>query len=105
MGGGLFLPDNGDERIPLRVRPSPGPVVLGIRPEFVRPDPAGPLRGQVILSEFLGDSRCLHARTSCGTIVARTGPGLRPERDSEVRLALDEAHIQWFDPATEERRQ
>jgi multiple sugar transport system ATP-binding protein len=101
--GARFVPDGGGEPMTLRSSRAPGPTVLGIRPEFVRLDPAGFLRGKVAHSEFLGDSRCVHAKTECGTIVARTGASVRLERDAEVRLALDDAHAQWFDPATEAR--
>jgi len=53
----------------------PPTFLLGVRPEDVRIDPAGDLRGEVILTEPLGVETVVHIRSggrrscaSCGTI-------------------------------------
>jgi len=75
-----------------------GPAVLGIRPEFVHLDATGPLRGRVVVDEYLGSSRCLHVETPLGRWIARTAPEAAPTRGSEVALRLDPAHVRIFEP-------
>lgn len=79
--------------------PREGAATLGVRPEFVRLDPRGPLRGEVVLSEYLGSARCLHVQTACGPLVARVGPDDHAAAGATVALAFDAAHVRLFDPA------
>ncbi len=74
-----------------------GRVTLGIRPESLALDPSSPLRGRVVVDEYLGSSRCLHVVTSVGRLVARVGPDAPGARGSEVGLRLDPAHVHLFD--------
>ena len=72
-------------------------VTLGIRPEALALDPSSPLRGRVVVDEYLGSSRCLHVATSVGRLIARVGPDAPGTRGAEVGLRLDPAHVQLFD--------
>lgn len=74
-----------------------GRVTLGIRPESLTLDPSSPLRGRVVVDEYLGSSRCLHVATPIGRLVARVEPDAPGARGSEVGLRLDAAHVRLFD--------
>ncbi len=102
--GDCFVAARGGARFALARAAAPGPAVLGVRPEFVRLDARGPIPGRVLLGEFVGDARCYHVESALGRLVARVSSDTRVERGGEVRLALDEAHVRWFDPRTEELR-
>ena len=67
---------------------------LGVRPEFVRLDPNGPIEGRVVLDEYLGAWRNVHVDTGLGRIVLRAEPGER--RSGPVRLSFDTAHVRIF---------
>jgi multiple sugar transport system ATP-binding protein len=69
-------------------------VTLGVRPEFVRIDPDGPIPGTVVLDEYLGSARILHVRTPTGRILVRSSEP-RPVGEN-VRLSFDEAHVRRF---------
>ena len=85
----------------------PGPVTLGIRPEFLRPDPSGPLAATVVVDELLGSHRNLHLDTPLGRLVMRLGgeSAERPEyRPGEsLGVALDQEHLRFFDRDTGRR--
>ena len=87
---------------PAATHPAPraGPATLGVRPEFVRLDPASTLRGEVLLSEYLGASRCIHVQTASGTLIARVAPEITVPTGSAVGLAFDPARVRLFDPAS-----
>jgi multiple sugar transport system ATP-binding protein len=80
-------------------------AVLGIRPEDLRVDGAGPIRAKLTLVESLGHERHLILRLDDGqSLVARQGSQAPVPRDGEaVALtgAPDAFHL--FDPATERR--
>jgi len=78
----------------------PGPVTLGIRPEFIALDAASSLRGRVAVDEYLGASRCLHVDTPAGRWVVRVAPEEPARPGSEVGLRLDPAHLRLFHGAT-----
>ncbi len=80
-----------------------GAAVLGLRPEHVRVDPRGALRGRVVVDEYLGSHRSLHVETAAGTVVARERPDAEHAAGTEVPLALDLAHASLFDARTERR--
>ncbi len=69
-------------------------AMLGIRPEFVRVDPQGPIAGRVVLDEYLGAWRNVHVQTESGRIVLRADANERLRGD--VRLSLDPAHLRTF---------
>lgn len=48
---------------------STGPVKVGVRPEDVRIDPSGCLRGQVVGRQFLGDSVVVQLKLADGTLI------------------------------------
>ncbi len=85
----------------------PGPVTLGIRPEFLRPDPSGPLPAAVVVDELLGRHRNLHLDTPLGRLVMRLGgesaetPEYRP--GERLGVTLDQAHLRFFDCDTGRR--
>ena len=85
----------------------PGPVTLGIRPEFLRPDPSGPLPAAVVVDELLGRHRNLHLDTPLGRLIMRLGgesaesPEYRP--GERLGVALDRGHLRFFDRDTGRR--
>ena len=80
-------------------------IVLGVRPEALRPDPSGSIRAKVTLVESLGHERHLVARLDDGQlIVAREPTRGAPPRDGEmVTFAADPDALHLFDPGTEQR--
>jgi multiple sugar transport system ATP-binding protein len=80
-----------------------GPVVLGVRPEFLALDAASPLRGRIAIDEYLGSARCLHVDTPIGRLIARVGADEPCARGGEVGLRFDPAHVRLFEPATGRR--
>ena len=65
----------------------PGDFILGIRPEDVRPDPAGLFAGEITMTEPLGVETLLHIKIGEQTIVS-TVPGISaaaPRGQCEVR--------------------
>jgi multiple sugar transport system ATP-binding protein len=72
-------------------------VTLGVRPEFVKLAASAPLRGSVVVDEYLGASRCVHVQTPCGTIVARVAADEKARVGSNVALAFDRARVRLFD--------
>ena len=85
----------------------PGPVTLGVRPEFLRPDLSGPLPATVVVDELLGRHRNLHLDTPIGRLIMRLGgesaesPEYRPGEG--LGVALDRAHLRFFDRGTGRR--
>ena len=82
---------------------APGPIVLGIRPEFLRTRTGGPIRGTVLAGEYLGASRCLFVGTAAGTLVVRTPPETNAPVGEPIELDLDLDHTRLFRPDTGER--
>jgi len=81
----------------------PGPAVLGIRPEALFLDSAGPIRGRVRIDEYLGSSRCLHVDTSLGRLVVRCAPEADVGAGRELALNFDPARALLFEPASGRR--
>jgi len=80
-------------------------AVLGIRPEDLRVDAAGPIRAKLTLVESLGHERHLILRLDDGqSLVARQGSEGRVPRDGEaVSLTATPDALHLFDPATARR--
>jgi multiple sugar transport system ATP-binding protein len=95
-----FLPEGGAGKIPLAREARPGRTTLGVRPEFVRFDPHGPVRGRVVIDEYLGSARCVHVDTPLGRLIARAGRSEARDAGEEVGLAFDPEHVRLFDPET-----
>ncbi|MDO3704509.1 ABC transporter ATP-binding protein [Micromonospora sp. C28SCA-DRY-2] len=80
-------------------------LTLGVRPEDLALDPAGPIEATVEAVEALGSEAVLLTRCADGTrLTVRTGPrpGVRP--GDPVRLRPDPDRIHRFDAATGRRR-
>jgi multiple sugar transport system ATP-binding protein len=82
---------------------APGAAVLGLRPEHVHIDPAGPLSGKVTLVEPMGSHQVVWIE--CGghllSSVMQGAQALAPGQP--VRFAVDTACVSLFDPASGER--
>ncbi|MEE2656991.1 MAG: ABC transporter ATP-binding protein [Candidatus Latescibacterota bacterium] len=76
-------------------------VTLGIRPEFVRVDPQGPLVGEVVLQENMGSHANLYVHSEAGRIVCRLPTDAFSYSSGEIlRLRFDSDHIRLFDRRT-----
>jgi multiple sugar transport system ATP-binding protein len=75
-------------------------VTLGIRPEALRADPAGPLAGEVWLAEQLGGLTLLHVALAGGEpeVVQIEGSNQTPAH-APIRLAVDGTASHAFDVA------
>jgi multiple sugar transport system ATP-binding protein len=99
-----FVSAGGAARVALGERRAEGAVTLGVRPEHLRADPAGPLTGKVVLDEYQGDFRCVHVDAgAAGKLVMRAGPGEAHGVGETVRLGFDASHARLFDGATGRR--
>jgi multiple sugar transport system ATP-binding protein len=82
-------------------------VILGLRPESLRIDPAGPLRADVTIVELLGAETHVICRTPDGAqvIVRQTAQAARPAPNDQVRIAVDPhaGAVHLFDAATTQR--
>lgn len=74
------------------------PVTLGVRPEHVRIDPAGPLRGRVERVEHVGFEAHVHLQTDDATLMMRAPADCALRADEIVPLAFDGAHLHVFGP-------
>jgi len=83
----------------------PGEVVIGIRPEHLRPDPDGPLRLKVRVVEHLGASANVHGflpENEVELIASLTGTDL-PAPGDTLGLAVAPENLHLFDPETGQR--
>ena len=80
-------------------------AVLGVRPEDLHLDPAGPIQAKIALIEVLGHERHLIAHLDDGQLlIIRQAVHETPPRDGEmVRLAAAPEALHLFDPASQER--
>ena len=79
-----------------------GPVKLGLRPEHVVPDEAGPLALAVHLAEPLGANTLLHGvldGTDISFTASLAGVHRSQKRGQVVRLNADPANLHLFDMA------
>jgi len=81
------------------------PVVLGLRPEALRPADGGAgdyaFDAIVEVVEPLGSEILLDVRVGESPVVARVDPALRVAAHDRVRLAFDPARAHFFDSASE----
>ena len=103
-GGGLAVALPGAAPIAVPVQTSgmaPGSAVtLGIRPEALRPNSAGPLSGEVRLAERLGGLTLLHITLQDGQPITVQMEGSDDTRVHDVvRLSVDAAACHVFDAA------
>jgi multiple sugar transport system ATP-binding protein len=75
----------------------PGEFILGIRPEDVRPDPAGLFAGEVALTEPLGVETLVHIKIGEQTIVS-TVPGISAlRRGDNMKFGIVRERLHFFD--------
>jgi multiple sugar transport system ATP-binding protein len=98
VDGGAGFTDSPDSLVlhGLSTALAPGPVTVGLRPEFIGLDPASALRGRIVSDEYLGATRCLHVETAAGRLVARVAPDEPAERGAEVGLRLAREGLRFF---------
>ncbi len=105
-GGALVVPLPAEWRAALGAAAA-RPVILGVRPEDVRPDPAagagGSIRARVDLVEPLGQELLIYASAGGQELTARVAPGVRAEVGAEILLGFDPEGLHFFDPDTRER--
>jgi len=79
-------------------------TLVGVRPEDLELDPAGPIEGEVVVVEALGSETVLAVAVADHRLAVRTGPRA-PQRPGErVRLVVDPARRHVFDVTTGARR-
>jgi multiple sugar transport system ATP-binding protein len=94
--GTLYVKDS-DLHLPAPVPDLPRQMLLGIRPEDVKPDPAGKFAGQVALTEPLGVETILHIRSGSQALTSLV-PGLSQARLGEpIRFNLVSEKLHCFD--------
>ncbi|MFN8722064.1 MAG: ABC transporter ATP-binding protein [Rhodospirillales bacterium] len=85
--------------VPILREPADGDLVLGVRPEHVRLDDAGAVRGEVYGAEYLGTTQIVTFATGLGTIRARL-PSAVPVRTGErVGLSFRSEKLSLFQAA------
>jgi multiple sugar transport system ATP-binding protein len=94
---GVFVPEGCTSEAEIACRARSGKATLGIRPEFVEVDEAGPLKGTVVMDEYQGSSSNLHVDATFGQIIARS-TGARRSPGENVGLSFSEDHVRVFDP-------
>lgn len=98
-GQSHFTARDSSVRIPLgEAAVSSRPITLGVRPEYLRPDPAGPISGSVVLDEYLGSHRYTHLQTASGRVVMRSSSQHRVGEQASLGLSLEHVHL--FDSST-----
>jgi len=86
-------------RLPLAASAAQAPTtfLLGVRPEDVKIDPAGDLRGEVILTEPLGVETVVHIRSGRQTLLSII-PGITPLVIGDaVSFTIDRDRLHFFE--------
>ncbi|MBQ0944202.1 sn-glycerol-3-phosphate import ATP-binding protein UgpC [Ideonella sp. 4Y16] len=83
--------------------PRAGALVLGLRPEHARIDPAGwPMQVQTV--EMLGAERLVHGQVLGQGFTLRIDSTLpAPQAGQTLGVSADAAHLHWFDPGSRQR--
>ncbi|MCR4962354.1 MAG: sn-glycerol-3-phosphate ABC transporter ATP-binding protein UgpC [Firmicutes bacterium] len=76
-------------------------VIMGIRPDGVRPDPQGVIRAKLEVAEPLGGETHLHLYCCGEKIVAKVNGLAQYDPDQQIPLTFDASHIHLFDAETE----
>jgi len=85
--------------------PADGSVVLGIRPEAIRPGSGVPgFEGAVEEVEPLGYESLVTVRSGATVMTLRVDAGVTPGIGDVMTLAVEPSGLHWFDPATGARR-
>lgn len=93
-GGGLAHLPQTDQEI------REGDLVLGIRPEHLLPEEAGPLPGQVQAVEYMGTTQILTVQTPFGVALSRVRSQLHFEEGQNLRLNFAPERASVFDKST-----
>jgi len=102
-GTAEFRPAGSDIALPLRIALPPGPVVMGIRPEYLEASPAGALAGTVVMNEYMGSCRLVHVDTGFGRLVMRMEPDFSTHTGARLGVELDTDKCRFFDVKTGDR--
>ena len=97
----VSLPGGGLLALPVETGPAPvgSAMTLGIRPEHLKLDPAGALRGEVLVVERLGGTTFLHVKSEEGDLLTVQTDGENPVRmHDQVRLSCATGHCHLFCP-------
>jgi multiple sugar transport system ATP-binding protein len=86
--------------IPLPTEGTEHGLVLGARPEHLRPSDTGPLAGSIYAVEYLGTTQIVTATTPLGAVKARVPSSLRLVPGGSIRFALDTRRLSLFDAAS-----
>jgi multiple sugar transport system ATP-binding protein len=99
----------GESRLPVGRSTTASRAVLGVRPEHLHIDPAGPLRAAVHQTEWLGHEALLRLQLvgvegpGTGWIARLTTEAAPPEPGTEIRLVAAPGTIHLFDADTGRR--
>ena len=107
-GGTELAVAGGSLSLPTSAIPEGGngtPVTLGIRPEGLRLDPAGPVAATVTIVELLGAEAHVICHLGDGTrlVIRQESSVARPSIGEAVRVAVDAGSVHLFDGATGRR--
>jgi multiple sugar transport system ATP-binding protein len=78
-------------------------TMMGLRPEHLSFDDSAPWRGQVSIVEPTGADTFVVVQTDAGAVTVRTSPQTQARPGDHVGLAVDAAHVSWFDAQSGER--
>jgi multiple sugar transport system ATP-binding protein len=84
----------------IREAKTPGRLVLGVRPEHIRFADAGPVRGRIFGTEYLGTTQIVTVDTAQGQIKARLPSSLLVQVGDTVGLTFRSDTLALFDPQT-----
>jgi len=100
QGVRVRLPGGAEVPVPVDQRAAGAPgtsLTLGVRPERIRLDPDGPIRGEIQIVERLGGATYLHIEAEGGmTLVIETDGETEAEPHSRIAFALDGQYCQLF---------
>ncbi len=98
----VFVPHGGHVAVPIVASVESGPATIGVRPEYVRADGAGPIAGEVVLDEYHGSHCYTHLKTSWGPIVMRSDSSHAV--GETVTLSFNTSSLHIFDRGTGRNR-
>jgi multiple sugar transport system ATP-binding protein len=75
-------------------------LVLGVRPEDIRLQDDGPVRGEIFGAEYLGTTQIVTLTTPHGTLRARLPAGVAVRRGDQVGLGFRPERLSLFDKAS-----
>ena len=89
----------------LRQTINKGDVIVGFRPESVKLDPAGPLKGKVYVSELHGAYKMLHLTLGNDIVHARADKRSTYLMNAIMSFDIEPSQVRFFDPKTEKSLQ